>query len=152
MTRAAPILAAMAALALLALGAKAQTIDQLAPKAGDGAVDQLAPANGQAAPDVGQISAPNGDDAARIEEIGPGDVDVSVEQPQGRDLCDPSVSEAQRRAAGVDCTRKVVRGAPPPRTGTAEDPLLTPRDQEMREGFQSLDLGDDVPPTVILQR
>lgn len=98
-------------------------------------------------------------DAVRIEGIAPrnGADPVAVEQPGGTvDLCDPSVPESRRRAAGVDCDRAEVQSPPPttgrrPRAGTASDPLLTPRDPGTREGFKELDLGDDVPPTVILQ-
>lgn len=116
-------------------------------------VNQLPTVERRAAEEVEQIAPRDGADAARIEEIPVEDrPGLAIEQPQGRDLCDPSVSEAQRRAAGVDCSERALRTAPRPRAGTTQDPLLQPRDRALREGFEALDLGDDVPPTVILQQ
>lgn len=98
-------------------------------------------------------------DAVRIEGIEPADGadPVAVEQPLNAvDLCDPSVPEEKRRRAGVKCSGPEVQAPPPtpglrPRVGSADDPLLTPSDRNAREGFKELDLGKDVPATVILQ-
>lgn len=76
---------------------------------------------------------------------------VAVEQPEGRDLCDPSVSKKQRRAAGVDCSARI-KAPTPGHTGLAQDSLLTPQQKDVGDEFESLDLGDDVPSTVILQQ
>lgn len=120
----------------------------------------LQPARGEGLDLPEQIGTPQagGADQIRIEEIGPGDAGnpVTVEQSEGgHDLCDPSVSEATRRRAGVDCSAPETAGrgaAGAPRTGTVDDPLLRPRDDDQRRQFESLDLGDDVPATVILQQ
>lgn len=101
-----------------------------------------------------QISMPGG---LQIEEISPesGVAATRVEQSGGgRDLCDPSVSDATRRRYGVDCGEISAPGdggTGKPVAGIAHDPLLQPRDEDMRKDFESLDLGDDVPATVILQ-
>jgi len=119
--------------------------------------EQIAP---QGSADIGDGSiAPPPDDQIRVDEIGAGDASdpVSVEQSQeGRDLCDPSVSDATRARYGVDCEaldareRANVPGTAPA-VGTASDPLLQPRDKDARDNFEDLNLGDDVPATVILQ-
>ncbi len=75
-----------------------------------------------------------------------------VEQPEGQDLCDPSVAEAVRRAAGVDCERQISTSEGKARPTIAEDPLLSPRDETLKGDFDDLNLGDDVPATVILQQ
>lgn len=75
---------------------------------------------------------------------------ATVNQSGGRDLCDPTVSEAERRRAGVDCSERI-RIERKAVTGLAEDPLLQPP-EDFEDGFDALDLGDDVPATVILQQ
>jgi len=75
-----------------------------------------------------------------------------VDQPEGRDLCDPSVPDSARRAAGVDCEREIPADGGKARPTLAEDPLLTPRDKTLKGDFEDLGLGDDVPATVILQQ
>jgi D-alanyl-D-alanine carboxypeptidase len=130
------------AIATILLGAVAfaQTIDQLNPGAsGSAALDQLGTIDRRDAEDVQQIAPASG-----------GGIDV--EQPTGRDLCDPQVSEAMRRAAGIDCQSDLRTDGMRPRTGIANDPLLTPRDKTLKDDFNSLGLGDDVPATVILQQ
>jgi hypothetical protein len=103
-----------------------------------------------------QIGAPKDDHTLQIQ-IAPApsaaEEKTRVDQTRGgRDLCDPSVSDAERARAGVECDGELsVNGetAPP---GLAEDPLLKPRDDAVEGDFKGLDLGDDVPPTVILQQ
>ena len=89
-------------------------------------------------------------------DIGPAQIapedKTRVDQPKGRDLCDPSVPESARRAAGVDCERGIPVDAGEARPALAEDPLLTPRDETLKGEFEDLDLGDDVPATIILQQ
>ncbi len=75
-----------------------------------------------------------------------------VDQPEGRDLCDPSVPDSARRAAGVDCEREISADGGRARPALAQDPLLTPRDKTLKSDFEDLGLGDDVPATVILQQ
>jgi len=107
-----------------------------------------------------QIAPDTGGDRTRIEEIPSQDGGDPIRAEQfvgGRDLCDPSVSEAERRRHGVDCEaieRREREGLPPRQgqAGTADDPLLQPRDREAREEFDALELGDDVPATIILQK
>lgn len=98
------------------------------------------------------------DDPVRMEGLridGAGDP-TRVEQPRdARDLCDPSVPQSVRDRLGIDCEalgRPLPDAAARPRTGSARDPLLTPRDREAREQFEDLELGDDVPATIILQQ
>ncbi len=80
------------------------------------------------------------------------DEKTRIDQPEGRDLCDPSVPDSARRAAGVDCEREIPADAGRARPALAEDPLLTPRDKTLKGDFKDLGLGDDVPATVILQQ
>ncbi len=130
------------AIATILLGAVAfaQTIDQLNPGAsGSAELDQLGTADRRGAENVLQIAPAAG-----------GGIDV--EQPTGRDLCDPNVPGAVRRAAGIDCQSDLATDGMQPRTGIANDPLLTPRDKTFKDDFDSLGLGDDVPATVILQQ
>ncbi|MEM9046421.1 MAG: hypothetical protein AAGC81_17185 [Pseudomonadota bacterium] len=86
-----------------------------------------------------------------------GDPTSAQQSVGGKDLCDPSVSDAVRRRHNVDCAALNMREQAGTTqqsgvTGTASDPLLQPRDDEARQEFQNLGLGDDVPATVILQR
>jgi hypothetical protein len=100
-----------------------------------------------------QIGGTTGGDAESVQQIAPADGGgIDVEQPTGRDLCDPSVPDSARRAAGVDCEREIPADAGRARPALADDPLLTPRDETLKDDFQGLDLGDDVPATVILQQ
>jgi len=129
------------AIATIVLGAVAfaQTIDQLNPGAsGSAELDQLNTTDRRDAKEVPQIAPADGGG-------------IGIAQPTGRDLCDPSVAEAVRRAAGVNCQSNLATNGIRPRTGIANDPRLTPRDQKMRDAFDALGLGDDVPATVILQ-
>ena len=129
------------AIAAILLGtvAFAQTIDQLNPGAsGSATLEQLGTTDRRDAEDIPQIAPANG-----------GGIDV--EQPTGRDLCDPHVPAAVRRAAGIDCQSDLRADGMRRRTGAANDPLLTPRDKTLKDDFDSLGLGDDVPATVILQ-
>ncbi len=129
------------AIATILLGpvAFAQTIDQLDPGAsGSAEFDQLNTIDRRDAEEVHQIAPADGGG-------------IGIAQPTGRDLCDPSVAAAVRRAAGVNCQSDLAANGIRPRTGIANDPLLTPRDKRMRDSFDSLGLGDDVPATVILQ-
>jgi hypothetical protein len=102
----------------------------------------------------GRQTAPRGQ--FRIDDI-PTDAGdrTRVQQPQGtRDLCGPETSDAERRRLGVVCPSEPLPGAAGQRAarpGTRDDPLLTPRDEDARQEFRSLGLGDDVPATVILQ-
>lgn len=100
-----------------------------------------------------QIGGTTGGDAENVQQIAPADGDgIDVEQPTGRDLCDPNVPGAVRRAAGIDCQSDLATDGTRPRTGIANDPLLTPRNETLKDDFDSLGLGDDVPVTVILQQ
>ncbi len=130
------------AIATILLGtvAFAQTIEQLNLGAsGSAALDQLGTADRRDAEDVPQIAPANGGG-------------IGVEQPTGRDLCDPSVPDSVRRAAGVDCEREIPADGGKARPALAQDPLLTPRDETLKGDFEGLGLGDDVPATVILQQ
>jgi len=80
------------------------------------------------------------------------DEKTRIDQPEGQDLCDPSVPDSARRAAGVDCERGIPVDAGEARPALAKDPLLTPRDETLKGDFDDLNLGDDVPATVILQQ
>ncbi|MEM7498290.1 MAG: hypothetical protein AAF371_09905 [Pseudomonadota bacterium] len=124
--------------------------------------------NGIDLPD--QIGTP--DRSVGAEEILPGQIDpvaktqaetitpkvdgTTAEQSVGgRDLGGPDVSDATRKRLGIDCDALIgPDGKPRPagRVGTRSDPLLTPRDEDARRDFDALELGDDVPPTVILQQ
>lgn len=103
-----------------------------------------------------QIQIPSGGGNADLQIGGAAGNPVSVEQSTGgSDLCDPSVSASTRRRAGVDCDAPEAGGKAPDaysQTGTQDDPLLQPRDDDQRRQFESLGLGDDVPATVILQQ
>ncbi|MEL6768819.1 MAG: hypothetical protein AAFP17_16675 [Pseudomonadota bacterium] len=92
----------------------------------------------------------------RIETITPEVDGTAAEQTEGgRDLCGPETSDAERRRLGIDCDaliRMQRHSGEAPEIGTARDPLLTPRDDEARRDFDALDLGRDVPATVILQQ
>jgi hypothetical protein len=100
-----------------------------------------------------QIGGTTSGDAENVQQIAPADGGgIDVEQPTGRDLCDPSVPDSARRAAGVDCEREIPADAGRARPALADDPLLTPRDETLKDDFQGLDLGDDVPATVILHQ
>lgn len=101
--------------------------------------------------EVEQIAPLDGGDAIRVEEIAP-TTGVGVEQAHGRDLCDPSVSPAERLAAGVDCERIMESTDAERRFLPAPDPLLQPRREDLREEFDALGLDEDVPATVILQQ
>ena len=143
------------AIATIVLGAAAfaQTIDQLNPGApGSAELDQLSPgASGSA--ELDQLNTIDRRDAEEIPQIGRANGGgIGIAQPTGRDLCDPSVAEAVRRAAGVNCQSNLATNGTRPRTGIANDPLLTPPDQRMRDAFDALGLGDDIPATVILQQ
>lgn len=76
-------------------------------------------------------------------------------QSGGSDLCDPSADPEARRRAGIDCEaitaeeKRAAQAATPP--STPQDPLLRPGSREQR-AFESLDLGEGVPSTVILNR
>ena len=100
-----------------------------------------------------QIGGTTGGDARNVQQIAPADGGgIDVEQPTGRDLCDPNVPGAQRRAAGIDCKIDLATDGLRPRTGIANDPLLAPRNKTLKDDFDSLGLGDDIPATVILQQ
>ncbi len=151
------VLAMLALAATLAGGCGAQEAPAKAPAATDGATGAKPAAAKSPGVDAGadpgdQIATQNGDPTL-IESIsGDASGGVDVEQTAGgRDLCDPSVSEATRRAAGVDCSARVEIGGPAPRAGLAKDPLLQPNNPEIKRDIEDLGLGDDVPATVILQ-
>lgn len=103
-----------------------------------------------------QIGGPAGDSGFQL------DIAPATEPPKdktrvdqtvgGRDLCDPSVSEAERARAGVDCESELRVDGEPNETGLASDPLLTPDNKVLDEQRKSLGLGRDVPSTVILQQ
>ena len=103
--------------------------------------------------EVEQIAPRQGGDPVRVEEIapltGPG---IDVEQAEGRDLCGPEVSPAQRLAAGVDCERIMESTDADRQILPAPDALLEPRREDLREEFDALGLDEDVPATVILQQ
>lgn len=105
--------------------------------------------------EVEQIAPLEGGDAIRVDEIAPTTgvgVGVGVEQAGGRDLCDPSVSPAQRLAAGVDCERSIEATDAEQQGGRPPNSLLEPRGEDLKEEFDALDLGEDVPATFILQQ
>ncbi len=143
----------------------AQAVDQLEVEPGNngsqlqlgetdpsGGVQQLSPSGGDA--DLQIETQPNGDADGELQiQSGSGEqTGVAVDQPKGRDLCDPSVSARKRRAAGVDCDSQIKANGHPATTATAKDPLLAPQEKTVGQEFQDLDLGDDVPSTVILQQ
>jgi hypothetical protein len=132
-----------------------------------GAADEPGKADGL---DLPQQIAPETEDPAAIDELESAAEDpvgmeglgldgtrdpARVEQPRDpRDLCDPSVPQSVRDGLGIDCEALglPLPDAPRARPGTARDPLLTPRDRKARDRFEALELGDDVPPTILLQK
>lgn len=128
-------------------------------------VGQIGTIDRREAEEVQQVGATDRRDAEEVQQITPstgGKVlidpaagqasrSAAVQQSGGRDLCDPSVPDSVRKAAGVDCSRQISieRRAT---TGLADDPLLRPRREDLDQGFDALGLGKDVPATVILQQ
>lgn len=83
---------------------------------------------------------------------------TQIQQSGGSDLCDPSADPEARRRAGIDCealaadekrAAQAAQAATP--HGAPADPLLRPGSREQR-AFESLDLGEGVPSTVILNQ
>lgn len=114
-------------------------------------IDQLN-TGAQGAQDVPQIGKPAAGDGLQIDLGNQNGTKSRVDQATGRDLCDPSVPEARRKAAGVSCPDHLKTNGTQKRSGLADDPLLRPKAEDLNKDFKSLDLGDEVPSTVILQQ
>lgn len=101
-----------------------------------------------------QIGAPSNGDDFQIETAPsePREKTMVDQTNGGRDLCDPSVSDAERARAGVDCESEISVNGDDGDGGIASDPLLAPRADDLKDELKSLDLGDDVPATIILQQ
>ena len=145
--------------------AGAQAVDQLNTGQGDNNASQIEIQGGTGQPgDESLQIKPRGSGEAELqigtpdssgsgqEQINSGNQGgVAVDQPKGQDLCDPSVPAWKRRAAGVNCDKQIQVQQNTANPGLTNDPLLTPREKTVGDEFESLDLGDDVPSTVILQ-
>ena len=84
-------------------------------------VGQIGTIDGREAEEVQQVGATDRRDAEEVQQITPstgGKVlidpaagqasrSAAVQQSGGRDLCDPSVPDSVRKAAGVDCSRQI---------------------------------------------
>lgn len=77
---------------------------------------------------------------------------LPLEQPDGRDLCDPAYHSAAAKRAGLNC-QSYLDVAPSASLRSDTEPENPDRRNEaLQKSLRSLDLGDDVPPTFILQR
>lgn len=146
----------LAAALLVAAAAHAQTdIQQLQPgePASGVRTDQLGATDRRDAEELDQLAPGAVGDRTRVESIGPsGQTGVGIEQPEGRDLCDPSVPESVRRRAGVDCERELSVNGGLETEPLTETPGVGSGDEDLERTLRDLGLDEDVPPSVILQQ
>lgn len=89
------------------------------------------------------------DPSVGVQMISPDDVGdrARVQQSGGRDLCGPTVSDEERLRLGVDCQALKER-----ERALGETEAERPDYKNTLDNIDTLNLGEDVPATVILQQ